>query len=268
MNIQLPDKFYKFLVFLSIILMVFIYMKSSENSKIEINSIHYRNSLVDSLEISTLKEKQAKEKLIDYAAILSARNNIKNPIRVSKDSTVHFNRIITSENKKAVEINDLINVEWNKFENQQYKTLLLLKRLGQAKEENEIANKLFDDEYFWLLIFLSIVSGILFWEGIKSWYIQEKEVRETRKDKNLLIFDRCQSCYKKFSTIRNYSKNKNQSINYSFCNECYDNGKFTEKYKTVEDVFEEINLANMKENESKYLKNNVAKLDRWKLNEY
>lgn len=268
MNIQLPDKFYKFLVFLSLILIGFVYMKHTENSKREITSIYYRNSLIDSLEINKLKEEQIKQNLIEYSTILSSRNSIKNPISKAKDSKIYFNRIITSENIKEVEVNDLIDLEWTKFENQQNKILLLQKRINQVEEENKIANKLFEDEFFLLLIALPFIAGVLLAQGIKSWYKQEKLLPEASKDKNLSIFERCQSCYKKFSTIRNYSKNRDQSINYAFCDQCFKNGSFTEKYKKIEDLYAEIDSIDLKEYERKDLKNKISKLDRWKSNEY
>ncbi|SEG61150.1 Putative zinc ribbon domain-containing protein [Halpernia humi] len=269
MNIQLPDKFYKFLVFLSFILIVFIYLKSGEDSKREINSILHRNSLIDSLELNKLKEKQLRENLIDESEIISTRNNIRNPISYSKDSLITFNRIITSKNKKEIEINDLINLRWKNFQNFENKNLLLAKQIDQANEDNEIATKLFEDEFFWLLVLLSIISGMLLFEGIKSWYKQEQLITNTFKDKNLIVYQRCQSCFKKFSSIRNYSQNADNTVNYAFCEDCYQNGNFTEKYKTIDDLYNELtNNRSLKENEVKYLKHKICKLDRWKKNEY
>ena len=267
MNIQLPDKFYKFLIFISLILTVFVYLKINENYKKEINSINFKHTLIDSLEINELKAKKIKDDLFDYAKVLSTRNNIKNPISY-KDSLLYFNRIISSENKTELETNDLINLEWKNFKQHEYKMIILSKRIEQTEEDHKISNKIFDYDFFWLLILLSLISGILMSKGITSWYKQDNPTNNSIVDKNSLVFERCQSCYKKFSTVRNYSKNENQTINYAFCEQCFLNGQFTEKYKNVEDLYNELESYNLKKIEIKRLKEKISNLDRWKNKEY
>lgn len=141
----------------------------------------------------------------------------------------------------------------------------------KQKVDNKIAlNRNHINLYSSLLFcgFFSFLVGSLLW-------INDEKLKRTEIKRNLyrkgLLYDYCQSCGKRFSPMRKFGNNKDKSTNFSFCEECFNNGTFTNNIKTIEEFnFKKDKALSKKTNpyaKSK-LKYRLNNLERWKENEY
>ena len=83
-------------------------------------------------------------------------------------------------------------------------------------------------------------------------------------------FKYCQSCWKKFSSVRLHGKNDNGEKNEAFCLDCFDLGKFKDPNLTIYElkkiVGKEIEQKPKKEREA--VLKNIERLDRWTTDYY
>lgn len=116
--------------------------------------------------------------------------------------------------------------------------------------------------------FFTFLVGSLLW-------VNDEKLRRVEKRRKLfkkgLLYDHCQSCGKRFSPMRKFGNNKDKSKNFSFCEECFNNGTFTNNIKTIEEFnFKKDKALSKKTNayaRSK-LKYRLNNLERWKDDEY
>jgi len=141
--------------------------------------------------------------------------------------------------------------------------------INDAKQKVALA-----EMYDSLSIRMSIFAGmgiVTLMLSLLAWYNWEKKnISLTRQDE--ILYPCCQSCGKKFSSIREYGFNKDESKNLAFCKECFDNGEFVDHNLTVEKLVSEAFEAGYIETKipkfKKTLEVRLKNLDRWKKIEY
>lgn len=79
------------------------------------------------------------------------------------------------------------------------------------------------------------------------------------------IYQKCQSCAKVFSPKLLHGKNKDGTINIGFCEECYQDGNYTNPELTADEVIAEIKKLNPNE---KDVDKKVNQMIRWNQNLY
>lgn len=265
MNINLPDKFYKVLILIGVIICAFGYV---ENDKIETKlneKLIQKNRVIDSIEIEKLKFKLYENRLLDYSQTITTRNKITNPLKIN-DSIIRFNRIYegTQIEKK---INDSIKFRLDKYYDEYNKIEVLNKKAKQLDDNFDIDYSIYKSKLTNLRTFI-IVGAILFLMGLFVWMFEEKLANDQIKLNSEKRYSCCQSCGKAFSSVRSYGKEVDNSINFAFCSDCFTNGKFTNENLTKEDIYGEIDNSNLTKKEVNKIKRSIPKLDRWKNNEY
>lgn len=88
----------------------------------------------------------------------------------------------------------------------------------------------------------------------------------TESNGQLKIYERCQSCAKKFSSITTYGTNKDSSYNSAFCKSCFQKGEFTEPDLTKEQLITKIRKEGYKVRF--FGKKMINRLDRWRVDLY
>lgn len=269
MNINIPDKLYKLLTLIGLILIGYSFYNTEFIEQKYFSEIDKHREIKDSLLLSEMIIKNEKETLIKISNSLSKKYDVKNPITYS-DSTVSFNRILSGP-KNDLAVSDSLNNLWNDYLTNSFKLDLISKKLEFSKkylDEEENLKKAYFDNYneirnFGFFIFL---LGILLWSA---------DIPALQKDRKLIkqgdkIYSFCQSCGKKFSSVLKYGTNKDKSKNYAFCNCCYKKGKFTNPNLTKEE-FIETSMESIKKRNWLYkriLKNRLNDLERWSENIY
>lgn len=136
--------------------------------------------------------------------------------------------------------------------------------------------------YYSLLLYISIFIfslGIVLWSKYDS--IDRRIILRQNFDKPL-VYERCQSCAKIFDSEVKYGTKSDQSLNFVYCFECYQKGKFTEPKLTMQEqltlivppidkkynplyriYFGLINYIKLV-----YFQIKLGELDRWKTNRY
>jgi hypothetical protein len=141
----------------------------------------------------------------------------------------------------------------------------------KKKVENEVTFNISRIRMYSSLLysgFFTFLVGSLLW-------VNDEKLRRVEKRRKLfkkgLLYDHCQSCGKRFSPMRKFGNNKDKSKNFSFCEECYLDGNFTEHIQS----FEEFCLIKEKAIRDKggffaraSLRHKLNNLERWKDDEY
>lgn len=108
-----------------------------------------------------------------------------------------------------------------------------------------------------LIILIVILAGLLWWR------YEEKSKKITNQHEKIFIF--CQSCGKRFSSIRDYGRNEDGTIKNGFCEDCFSEGSFI---KEKDDVIKEIETTIKEKDRKKNIIKRLEGLERWKKDEY
>lgn len=269
---SIPDKFYKLLILLGVFLIGFSYYTIKENEKNYFKKVDIYDNIVSELKIMELEIEEEKKKLIEYDDDISIKYNVKKSIKLKENGDIIFTYAVLGEKNNLIASN-LMTIKWGNYEAKNFKFKILnQKRKNYAdlltteeKSKNNLENEC------GAFIFGGI---ILFLLGMIAWLSEDLiENRNNEFNKNKKINERfysnCQSCGMKFSSVRKYGTNKDETFSNAFCEDCFENGEFKESELTLEQV---------KENAKPYIKGNyfvkkiilnrLDKLERFNRNQY
>jgi len=219
MNLSLPDKFYKLYILFGISLMIYGYNNYlSYKEKSESSLLKVRDEMQHVFELN-FEKKISLNNLMRFSKTLAFQMNLKNPIVLVDSVPTYKDFKIATEFEKSFdskiknELEDYIS-ESQKIDIAIYRLDLNVGNLKQDIDENQ--NNSINS------LVLSFIGLIFITLGAYEWML-ETSLEKKQNDK---IYDRCQSCGKKFSVIRLYGTNLDRSLNYGLCRECYENGVF------------------------------------------
>jgi hypothetical protein len=267
MSINIPDKLYKLLTLIGLILIGYGFYQTEIILQKYSSKIEQHLEIRDSLLLSEIILKNEKENLIHLSKILSKKFNVENPIS-NYDSTILFKQVLKGTKVDQI-VSDSLNILWNDYLTSSFRLELISKKLEFSKERisKEALRKEPIDFYIDLVFFglLLTTIGLLLW-AIDTYSKNEKTlIRQEEK-----IYPYCQSCGKKFNSITNYGVNNDNTKNYAFCNLCLKKGKFTNPEITKEE-FINNSIESVKNKNIIYkilLKRRLRMLDRWNENKY
>lgn len=267
----IPDNFYKFCLYIGLIILGYIFINSFEYQNAYNSKVDYSNSYIDSLKINKLYQERKKELMIDISENLSKRYAIENPIKTT-DSTASFSYVLKGTKEEFV-VSDSINKIWNKYSDGEFQIELLNKKIEMTQKNLEIEEGFFKRrQYLYLAMFvLGITLAFFGFIGMGNLQkLQDKLIELEIKSKNIK-YNFCQSCGKNFNSMRENSKDHNGEINFAFCTDCFDNGVFTENIKNREEfelkMEEELSRCKNKK-ERNILAKRFKSLERWNIDEY
>lgn len=267
----IPDNSYKFLLYAGIIMLGYGILKSIDARKEYNILVNNSNSYIDSLTIREMHQKTEKNKLLATAAELSLRHNIKNPI-IDNDSVTYFNMTLTGPNVQVLITDSLRNL-WNSLKNQNFEIELLNQKIkmtkahlkGSEKELKEI------DLFYMVISFLGLLFVSIGYSGLdKVQNLQEKLLNLEISSKETK-YKHCQSCGRRFSSMRLIGHDEKGEINPAFCIECFDKGKFKEPDLTADEFkarAENIILSAKSKKKRNQLRAHFDSLERWKQDGY
>jgi hypothetical protein len=268
---SIPDNLYKLFILAGVFCLAYGYIEGNHNRDKYFSKVDFFNSSIDSLDIELMKIEHQREKLLKVADFLSKRNNVKNPIK-KNDSLVIFNQAIVGD-KKEVTVSDSLSKLWYEYKEAQFKIDLFNKQLKtrkeilkQAKEEYEVSEE--------TNIWINLTGGICLIFGIIGMMrfqdIQDELLKRQLSDKPK-AHKFCQSCGKKFSAVRLYSKNVDGTTNLAFCSNCHKEGAFVESELTKEEFLKRAAIEAGKRKTwlgRKLLSARLKNLERWDSDEY
>lgn len=268
MSINIPDKIFKFLVLLGIFLIGYSFYDNDFSEKNYFTKIDKFNELNDSSAISKLVVDDKLENIKIISDNLALKYNIANQIIENKDSSVIFKRTLSGDSSQIL-VSDSLNKLWENYKIYSFKSKIMDEKVKQYSSilENE---KNLNQSYHQSNDILLKIGVILFLLGIFMWVIDEPyDPKIVLVKINEKLYPYCQSCGKKFSAMRKYGKEFNGSDNLAFCEECYNEGKFTDDM-TKEEFIEKSNAEIKKRNwfAKKILKSRFRNLDRWNKDRY
>jgi hypothetical protein len=269
MNINIPDKIFKFFVLIGLILIGFSFYDNDSSEKNYFSKIDKYNEIKDSSLICKLVVNDKLENIKRISKNLSTKYNVENPIMISKDSTFRFIRTLSGNEQKVI-VSDSIDKLWENLRSFEFRDKVMDQKLesfstilASEKELNATYHK-FNKQ-------LEIFGWIFFMLGLLMWVIDEPHVKKSNLEKlNEKIYPYCQSCGKSFTSVRKYGKEMEGTDNLAFCFECYYQGTFIDNEITKEEFLEKANfeIKNMNYFAKKILKSRFNNLDRWNKNKY
>lgn len=260
MNLGIPDKIHQLLVAVGLFLLGFGFLRMDNKDEQYFQAVDQYRFLTDSLELLTLERNYLQTLLTDKSRVLSKKYNVDDPIQVS-DSSLLFVRILTGS-EDAVKVTELLEPLHKNYARKNFELTLLSKKIGKERIylDEQLKLKSDDNEGTELLLNIGLV---LFGIGLILWLIHDTE--KPTKPSSV-----CHSCGKRFSAIRIKGINSDGTVNDSFCNFCYQDGKLTEPELSLSNVIERVKSEISRKN---FLKRyftilRIKGLDRWRKTEY
>lgn len=262
MSLNIPDKIYKLLILIGVLLIGYGFYKIENTEKLYFQEIEKYRTLSDSISILELKRAKKKSDLQKISINLSKTYNIKNQIKAN-DSTLIFNRALTGV-KTNMLVSDSLQKLWLDYSNLSFKLKILDKKLSFAdrylSEEKNLKTSYLNN--FKKILYLGY---LFFFIGCIMWLIDSETDSSKKTKQHKRLYNYCQSCAKNFNSMRVYGKNKDDSMNFAFCSYCYDDGKFLEPGLTKQEAKERFLSSFQKNNRLKRFLANIRfnKIDRW-----
>jgi hypothetical protein len=268
---SLPDNLYKLFILAGIFCLAYGYIEDSNSNDKYWSKVDIFNGRIDSINIEITKFAHQREKLSKVANLLSKRNNVPNPIEIN-DSIIVFTQAVKGD-KKEVSVSDSLSKLWKEYKEAEFNITLFNKQLDKKKQELKQAK----DEYNAAKetnIWVNITGGMCLIFGLigMMWFqaIQDELLKRQLSDKPK-IYRYCQSCGKKFSSVRPNSKNSDGSVNSAFCSSCFSDGQFMEAELT-KDEFQKRAIKEVQKRKTwfgrKLLSTRLKNLERWDSDEY
>ena len=247
----MPDKIYKLLVLLGVIIVGYSEIQLSNNTnnwEKDLDKITSERNLFELEKISTNFEFTKTESSVDYYSDIVEKSN------EQKINNIYIDSLLTLRAKLLLlKKENAINLKKTDHFSSKFKILKedLARINGMSKAQQNI-------------------GIILFSLGILMWMIDETKVSQILLKQNEKLYPWCQSCGKKFSSIIKYGTNKDSSNNYAFCKNCYAKGKFSNPNITKDEFLEHAkNEVSSKSWWSKIiLMDRFNTLERWNDNKY
>lgn len=250
MNIGIPDKIYKLLVSLGIILIGYSEIKYTDSINDWKKEYQMNISLRDSFDLQKISMDFELEKMENSYDLLNKISNESN----NKISEVYVDSLSRVKGKLfSLKKKNTIN------------TKILESFLEKSKTLQE--NLSFINSNY---KYLQHIGFLLFSFGILMWMIDDNKESQSLTKQNEKLYSWCQSCGKSFSPIIKYGTNEDSSDNYSFCDTCYTDGKFNNPNLTKDEFMELV--KNEISHKSWWSKNILISrfhhLARWNENKY
>lgn len=268
---SIPDNLYKLFILAGVFCLAYGYIEDNHNTDKYFSKVDFFKSSIDSLDVELMKIEHQREKLSRVADFLSKRNKIKNPI-ITDDSLVIFNQTIVGDNKE-VAVSDSLSKLWDEYKEAQFKIALFNKQLNirketlnQAKDEYKATEE--TNELIYISGFICLTIGL--YGMMRFQEIQDQLLKRQLFDKPK-THQFCQSCGKKFSSVRLYAKYADGTPNLAFCSSCYLDGVFIESELTKEEFFKRAEIEVKKRKTwlgQKILSARMKNLERWDNDEY
>lgn len=268
---SIPDNLYKLFILVGIFCLGYGYIEDNRNSDTYFSKVNIFNTSIDSLDIEIIKIDHQRKNLSKVADFLSKRNNVPNPIK-NNDSLIIFKQTITG-NKIEVTVSDTLSKLWDEYKEAEFEIELFNKQLRirkealkQAKEEYNVG----EETNKWINIMggICLIFGLIGMMRFQD--IQDELLKRQLSDKPK-AHKFCQSCGRKFSAIRQNSKNSDGTINLAFCTACYVEGHFTEQELTREE-FLKRSAKEIKKRKTwlgrKLISSRLKNLERWDTDDY
>ena len=263
MNINIPDKIYKLLILIGLIVIGYTTYQIEKSERIYFSKINQFRNISESISLTNLNIEFKIENIENTSRLLSKTYSVENPIIVN-DSLISFNRVLTGLEEELI-VSDSIQVLWADY----LKSKFYLKLL---QEKEKISDRYFEDEkhikeqyldYYGDLqnigVFL-FITGFIIWFGASNNFENYERIKQHEK-----VYSHCQSCGGDFTSMRVYGTNKDKTLNYAFCNECYVDGDFTDVEMTKEE-FKEIYMRKFQKDNwvaRMMAKRRLSFLERW-----
>jgi len=249
---SIPNNTSLILILLGFICIFYGY-KLDEEGKIESNKMYSNlsNNLFELKFKSKLFENQVNN---DSEKISQLRNQIKNSEIEKKILKEEIDSLIDKIEDRI----DILYVD-------SLKTDFLIKNYNQSNNQYLLElNYALTSKIFGLIFIFLGIFGLMKIEKLNN--------VKLNRELNLIpiSYKYCQSCGKNFNSIIINGKNKDETINIAFCNNCFDDGKFKKEDLTVDDILNEIILDNnIKDNKVKLkTRKQLSSLDRWTKTKY
>lgn len=267
MNFSVPDKISKLFVLAGIVVIAYSTFKIEEAETTYFSRIDEFDVVQDSLQLMSFKLNQEWDVLKKRASDLALIYDVPNPI-TSDDSSAVFTQTFVGEQAKVL-VSDSISKYWDAYRanERDYDLLQEKVKLLEANLQREESLK---TSYLDVNNTYGILGSILLALGLLMWYSEETSASRSDNISANKSYPWCQSCGKRFSSIRVHGTDKNWKRNNAFCSECYTNGTYTGKYKSREQLLEEVEEETKDEGwlTKKIIKARIANLERWRKHEY
>ncbi len=261
--LNIPDKLYKLLILVGLVLVGFSWTKSNDSYKDYAKKYDRYDNLFDSLKLLEeeilFEQENFKEECSEFDQKYKSDSTY-----YEKGNNIFFNKPLLNDPniKSAVQ---LLESKWSKILELKHKEELLNIKLENYSEDHTQAKKDLRDiqEEF---NFIINIGAFLIGLGITMWFIDETDKPKEKIKQFDKIYQSCQSCGNNFNALRNYGKNLDGTFNLGLCSECYENGVLKEVDLTQEIVFNRYcQKHNITRRLRKYfIRKFINKLDRWK----
>lgn len=268
----IPDNFYKFLVLLGIFLIGYALVEEKEITNSYNNKRLDFNLSIDSFTLKKLSYIHNRDKTVSKAGAIAKHHKIKNPISIS-DSTFAINYVYSLNDNNELALADTFNLLYQEIEDANFQ-LTMQDTLSDIKKDalKEAESELNDGEAK-IIAPIMVLGAILLLGGAIGlmWQqnIQDEILKNQLGGKNK-YYKYCQSCGRKFSSMRENGKNSDGTINIAFCVTCYSDGKFTEPDLTYIEFLKkgEDERKKMSRWKRATILTRFEKLERWNKDEY
>lgn len=268
---NLPDSINKIILALSVVVIYFS-INGIIGNYISLDT-HYKDYLnaIDSNERAEVELEFVKGRMLEQSLNVSNKYNVDNYI-VDHDSLIRFTQKYNSG--KNVDIaRDILVPIWNSYMAKSNEVKLHGITVERRLKEYERKGEEVENNLVGLTI--AIIAAVLAF--IVSASQLDEERRQKAKGDSYLVREKgkisewCQSCGRRFNSIIVAGTNSDQSVNYSFCNDCFTDGNFTEDneiaYNKAISLVKAADIPMSKINRKVLLKR-INNLDRWKKDNY
>lgn len=271
---SIPDNYYKFCLYLSLIIFAFLYTVQYERLRSSVTSMPNQILSLDSLQV---KLKYKKKELTQLEKKLdSGQDSVEVMMREIEVDTAKLDNKIILKNAQ---------LKYKKTKEVHKRNQALLKDLNTLEDEvNFISTNISITDYhnkqsynFFRINLLSYASMLLIAgvslligiSGIQKHQKQQDLVLKSQSSNLIVSSTYCESCGKNFNPIIIHGTNEDGTKSNHFCQWCYDKGKFVEVELTQQTVLDRIIQKNSPSpQELKKITKRIMALERWKKDSY
>jgi hypothetical protein len=272
MNIPNVEFIGKLLTFIGLgLISIAIYYFIQNNDLIKIREYNNKIKLIDEeIEEREIRQRREVGRSIDFEI-------------TSANTFDSLNKLYRTGKLTYDELNEWLNNYWEggtsyeRFINSREEIKSIDSLTVERQKIKSNINKLEEANFYkkYLIVFASIVGFLILYKGITAWSHKEKLEKYILLRQNLekpTFSEHCQSCGRTFNSILNYGTNKDGSMNYHFCCECYSNGIFTEPNLSFNEIFLRTKAHLVKTGIKGFRRDKILKrlnlLDRWRVDQY